>query len=146
MDLQAPPRYETRAAIDRLNRLLNLPYQNGMQDWDIELADPMRVNIFCNLYDTGRLDTEEKFALMRLIVASLDDLLSAGEKGNAAIVQRVEPLLRQDFALHLHTIEYWCLQEETDPENVFAVTPLLRRVWQDCFKPEYQQWLETDTT
>ncbi len=145
MNAPAPPRHPTRAAIDQLNRLLDLPYGGWEQDWEIELADPKRVNEFCKLYDTGELDTETKFTLMLLIVASLDDLLREESVDSATAVQRVEQLLRRDFILNLHTVEYWCQLEETDAENVFAVTPLLRRVWQDCFRPEYQPWLEEDT-
>ncbi|MBC7807393.1 MAG: hypothetical protein H7145_14735 [Akkermansiaceae bacterium] len=137
-DAANPPRYESREAIERLNTVLHLPFTEGMQDWDVELADASRLGEFCALYETGGLDFKERFALMRLIVASLDDLLSVGDPGGAPeLVTRVIRVLRKDCALHFHTVEYWCLLEEDDPENVFAVTPLLRQVWRECFEPEY---------
>jgi hypothetical protein len=139
-----PPRYETRTAIERLNTLLNLP--DVGQDWAIILAAPVRLHEFCDLYESGTIDEETRFALMCLIVSSLDDILYEGElRGETAqrTVERVEALLRRDFVLHFHTISYWCLHEETDPDNVFRVTSLLRRIWQDCYKPEYSRWQES---
>lgn len=138
-----PPQFETRAAIDRLNQLLDLPYRNDMQDWAIELADAGRTGSFCDLYETVPLNADEKFTLMQLIIASLDDLLNNGTTDDAEVVQRVASLLRQDFVLHFYTVEYWSLLKEIDPTNVFAATPLLRQIWQDCFRPEYASWIQT---
>ncbi|MES2465109.1 MAG: hypothetical protein V4671_31470, partial [Armatimonadota bacterium] len=52
---------------------------------------------------------------------------------------RLERLLTRDFALHQRRIEYWCLldveEEEEDPDDpqwVFVVTALMRRVWNAC--------------
>ena len=137
-----PPRYETRAATDYLNILLHLPPTG--QDWSLEASNAARLREFCDLYENGRLDAETKFALMCLIIASLEDLINgnATAEGTEETIQRVKRLLRQDFLLHLHTLDYWCLHDEADPENVFAPTVMLRRIWQDCWKPEYQQWIE----
>jgi hypothetical protein len=41
-----PPRFETLAAMDRLNRILDLPYRDDMQDWAILLADAARIGAF----------------------------------------------------------------------------------------------------
>jgi hypothetical protein len=144
MKSQAPPRFESSEAEKYLNKLLGLPYQEGMQDWAIELADPSRVAEFCAIYESGGLNAEEKFALMRLIVASLDDLLNELPNDQPETTERVEYWLCEDFALHLHTVHYWCLPDEADLANVFSVTPLVRRVWQECFKLEYQQWLDPE--
>lgn len=147
----SPLRYPSRAVMIRLTKLLHLPpIEDGMQDWPLEVSDPKRLREFCDLYEIGRLDDEMQFTLMQLIVFSLDDtlheeLLEAEERGT--LEKRAENLLRHDFPLHLHTINYWrCPEDEADPEplpdNGFAVTPLMRRVWDDCFRPEYSRWLE----
>jgi hypothetical protein len=115
-----------------------------MQDWAIELADAARIGSFCDLYESERLNTDEKFALMQLIIASLDDLLSDGATDDPEVVQCVASLLRQDFVLHFYTVAYWSELEQTDPANVFAATPLVRQIWQDCFRPEYASWIQTD--
>lgn len=130
--------------MDYLDTLLHLP-RTG-QDWSLEASNPKRLGEFCDLYENGSLDAETKFALMCLIIASLEELMdqkATAQSGEEAM-QRVERFLRQDFLLHLHTLDYWCLHDEIDSENVFAPTPVIRRIWQDCYKPEYQQWLETD--
>lgn len=139
-----PPRYESRAAIDLVSDLLQFPKgSTNTQDWELMLTDPARLTEFCDLYEGGHLEGETRFALMRLMIASLDDLLERNpEAGSDEPVERMERLLRQDFTLHLHTINYWCLHEEADPENVFAVTPLLRRIWSECYNQErHQHWL-----
>ena len=138
---EQPPQFATHVAIDRLNQLLNLPYHSSMQDCDIELADAKRVGEFCDLYETGDLDSDEMFLLMELIVASLDDLLNDEAIENVSAVQRVMFLLRRDFVLHFNTVAYWSSLDETDETNVFAVTPFIRQVWQDCFRPEYASWI-----
>lgn len=134
----ALPRYETRAARELLNSLLGLPHRDDMQDWDVELADPARLAEFCDLYDTSEFDAETRFTLMRLIVASLDDLLAEPQAATIEVdqVHRVEELLRRDAPLHLHTVNYWRLGDEADPLNVFSVTPLMRRIWDERYSHE----------
>jgi len=142
-----PPRYETKAAVDNLQRLLHLWGDEGMpdQDWWLLIADPSRLAEFCDLYENGSLNSETKFALMMLFISSLDDALRDGRTGpGSGVVARIERILRQDFVLHLHTIHYWARFDEADPDNVFPVTPLLRSIWADCFRNEYQPWLSWD--
>jgi hypothetical protein len=159
MSEPAPQRYPTRAAAERLRNLLDILYEDWMQDWPLEISDSKRLAEFCDAYEAEELDTESRFALMQLILYSLDDLLrdrnrvgnETTEEGEIIVKQRVERLLRQDFVLHLHTLDYWCLHDEPDPEDendpeyVFAVTPPLRRIWKECYKPEYDRWLDGET-
>ncbi len=100
-----------------------------MQDWDIQLADPHRVEEFCQLY-TRLIDEEEKFALMELIIASLEENLLAEGK-NEELIERVKSLLNSDFLLHQETVKYWCEFEEDNPEHYWLVTPTMRMVWQE---------------
>lgn len=143
-----PPRSESQESVDKLQQRLRLWGNEGepQQDWFLLVADPSRLAEFCHLYESGILDSGAKFALMMLIVSSLDEALSAASSSSqdTGLLARIEGFLRQDFVLHLHTIHYWSLLDETDPTNVFPVTPLLRSIWTDCFKLEYQQWLEWD--
>jgi hypothetical protein len=100
-----------------------------MQDWDIQLADPHRVEEFCQLY-AKLIDEDEKFALMELIIASLEENLQA--KGNdGKLVERVKSLLNSDFLLHQDTIEYWCEFKEDTPEHYWMVTPTMRLAWRE---------------
>lgn len=142
-DKDGPPRWETRAAIDRLTVMLEPPYGDWMLDcWTVILAAPTRISEFCDLYEDGALNAEEKFALMQLIVESLDGLLNDRAAYASEAVRRVAHLLRRDYRLHLHTVEYWSLQGEADIIDAFAVTPLMREIRHECFRPEYERWVK----
>jgi len=56
-------------------RLLLLPTSGKEQDWDIELADAIRLDEFLNVLDHQHLSDDQKHALMALIIASYDDFL-----------------------------------------------------------------------
>ncbi len=142
---QPPPRYPTPRTSKILCDLLDLEYENGMQDWPLEVANAARLGEFCDAYEAGNSDDEVRFVLMELIVFSLDDWLAEGTETASEtepLPERVERLLMRDFPLHLHTVNYWRLDGETDDENVFHATPLMRRVWDARFLPEYNRWLE----
>jgi hypothetical protein len=123
-----------------------------MQDWPLEVADPARLPELCDFYETEPLDRETRFSLMQLIVFSLDDaaemeLDGISEIEKSEIEKRVETLLRRDFELHFHTVDYWRRHDEIaldsllENHRTFAITPMMRRIWNDCFKPEYHRWL-----
>jgi hypothetical protein len=155
-----PPRYVNHALAERLNTLVAVAYHDSMQDWPLEVADPALLREFCDAYEDESIlfDRDERFALMKLILYSLDEseelqdwLEDKGTRGVAAaephpvtLPDRVIALLRRDFLLHLHTINYWRLPEETNPEYLFVITPLLRQVWDECYRPEFDRWLDDD--
>lgn len=133
------PKYPTANAIRRLNEMLHLP-QSG-QDWEIEVADSSRLVEFCDAYEACVSDTEGRFALMCLIIASYDEYLREYGQDNrdSILEERIYHLISRDFYLHKHTLEYWCLLDVTDeeedwdkPEWVFAVTPIMRNIWNSC--------------
>jgi hypothetical protein len=146
MSTSPPPRRETAAAVLRVATLIGYPDEaSGVpisQDWDLILADHMRVLEFCDLYERADFDAATRFALMMLILVSVDDLMREGASGQSDVIARVERLLRRNFLLHLHTIDYWCVRDEGCER--FHLTPLMREVWRDCFRPEYRQWLEDE--
>jgi hypothetical protein len=121
--------YPTRRAIQKLNEILNLPDQPWIQDWDIQLADPNRVEEFCQLYSQLNHD-DERFTLMTLIVASLDQQLQNGN-ADEKLMTLVKLLLDRQFNLHQDTIEYWCEFEEDNPEHFWKITPMMRSIWQE---------------
>ncbi len=129
-------RYETAQAVRRLTEMLNLP-ETG-QDFDLEAADPDRIQDFCDVYESADLTAEEKFALMMLIISSYNDHLAC--EGADQSYERIERLLQQDYALHFHTVEYWASldADESEEEQYFRdypVCPLMRRVWRCCTPP-----------
>lgn len=123
-------RYLTAAAIKHISQLLHLPFDEwesrGGQDWDIELADSSRVREFCNHYSALQ-DTDERFALMKLILASYDEQL-ASQGPNPVIETEVIDILKRDWDLHEDTVAYWALVEG-DWVDGFLITPMMKRLW-----------------
>lgn len=72
-------RYSTGRAIERICELLGLSTDPFMQDHDVELADSSRVAEFLQAYSDPRLNDDDRFFLMGLVIASLDSLLSQGK-------------------------------------------------------------------
>lgn len=89
-----------------LNEALRLPALGTEQDWDLELADPSRVREFVNFYQERQLNSDQKQALMSLIIASLEDL-SFSNDSMEALWKEISRILLNDFDLHRQTIEYW---------------------------------------
>lgn len=124
------PRYfVTKEAIESLTKQLNLmKLPEYSQDWEIEAAELSRVTEFINYYDslTTRLNGDEKFALMKLILSSFDDALSGGE-GNKELWFRIKDHLIKDLDMFRETIRYWALIDE-DFEEGFELTPYMREL------------------
>jgi hypothetical protein len=115
----------TFAAIEKLNMLLNLPYMDWMQDWDIQLADSNRIQEFCDAYERENLDSNEKQALMALIIASYNNYLE--ERGNEMVLwDKIAALLRRDLDLHKPTLLYWSCDNSEEITGEFAVTPSIK--------------------
>jgi hypothetical protein len=118
----------TSKPLDRLAKLIAIDIEACGQDWDLVCADPDRIEEFCDIYERESLNDVEKSELMRMIVASYDQDLERGSRSES-VWQRIVRLLETEFALHKEIVEYWSLPEETDAENVFPVTRLMREVW-----------------
>jgi hypothetical protein len=117
--------------LDRLGKLLSLDIDGWGQDWEFVYANPDRVEEFCDVYEREPLTSIEKGELMRLIVASYDRRLEHEGAPNDTW-QRIARLLKAESVIHKEIVGYWSLLEETDTENMFSITPLMRTVWHDC--------------
>lgn len=117
----------TKRAIESLTQKLGLveliPYS---QDWELESADPSRVNEFISFYESSILNQEEKLALMSLIISSFDDALTEGNVQNV-IWEKIKSLLLSDIDLHRKTVAYWSLVDE-ELDNCFSITPFMREI------------------
>ncbi|MCR8630880.1 hypothetical protein [Paenibacillus radicis (ex Xue et al. 2023)] len=121
------PQYITKEAIEMLDEKLNLAVRDKYsQDWQYEVSDPSRVSEFILFYEDAILNNEEKFALMSLIISSLDDALEEGYE-ISGLWGKISHHLVNEIKIHYNTIQYWALLEE-DLDNCFAVTPLIRDV------------------
>lgn len=119
------PKYVTREAIDSLVKKLSLPKPGPFtQDWEYEVADETRVNEFLSLYENLSLNEEEKFALMIVIIGSLNDAIENGDVDDS-VFSKTKELLLKEIAIHKNTIIYWSVESE-ELEDCFAITPFIR--------------------
>ena len=130
-----PDKYITRVGLQtkvRLAQLTGVQYAAWMQDWPIEVADPRRVEEFLHVYESEALNSEEKRALMMLVLCSFDECDECSEQTWAAI----RGILVAEARLHAGLIIYWsCVVEGEDDswcfeldEHVFCLTPRMRPV------------------
>jgi hypothetical protein len=122
-------RFPTSAAIASLAERFGFTYHQSMQDWEWQVADEHRIGEFVDAYTCGELSENERFILMETILQSSENTrLPMDEQERwSEIVQ----LLTQNAKLHAYSIYYWsCVGNETDDE-VWRVSPYLRRIMVD---------------
>ncbi|MEM6336109.1 MAG: hypothetical protein AAF752_06050, partial [Bacteroidota bacterium] len=87
---QARAFYQTivgEPAIVHLTVSLRLEVTDGGQDWPVEVADGTRVAEFLEVYAQGGLGERERYHLMELIVASLEEHLQQHEPDPALVAR-----------------------------------------------------------
>lgn len=130
-----PSKYSTTIAPRakmRVSHIANVENATWMQDWPVEVADARRVEEFLRLYQTEALDSEEKRALMALIVCSYDEC----DKGDEQSWSEIREILIAEAKLHAGLIVYWsCVAEAENgswyfepDEHCFYITPRMRSV------------------
>ena len=115
--------YPTKEAMTVLNQALRLPATGRKQDWDIELADPDRVDEFIAYFKTYALSQGERHALMALILGSLEDLANR-EDVPSALWGQAERLLRAEPDLYSDLVTQW--RAKGDELDAFAISSLLQ--------------------
>ena len=100
--------------IESLSKRLELPYTGIEQDWDIEMANPDRIEEFLSYLKNTELDKSEKIAMMSLIIASFEDLLNEDETNERQcdLWNNIKIMLESDFELFSDIITYWSLIDE----------------------------------
>jgi hypothetical protein len=131
-------------AYDRVDTEFNLGSQRWMQDWPVEVSNPERVEEFCAFYDR-ETDPIVRFDTMQLALDSYNDRLQWDPVRSAWF----DRTLRQDFALHGHTVIQWAaLRYEKDHPELFSPNPefvckcsgMLRLIWEESLIPIELQW------
>lgn len=122
-------RYPTPEAVRHLTAALGLPPEFATsQDWDLFVASVERLPEYVEYYVQAQLDDDARFALMQLILASLDEAL-AENRASPELVADVQRLLRENMALHAPTVRRWSLVgREDEIEDEFPVTPYMKRL------------------
>ena len=120
-------RHPTRAAIDKFNLMFGLIEDPQMQDWEIECADPIRVEEFLDVYDSESLSDDEKFTLMALILGSFEEYHGL-EQPDVRVWTRIKSYLIEHQSIHATHIRYYQCAESTDEEEFFPITKLMRKI------------------
>ena len=125
-------RHPTRRAIVTLAKRLSLPFEAGMQDWEIEVADSDRFDDFLQSYVSDDLSTDEKFLLMSILVQCVEDLAHQSDAEAMSELHawlQVKFLLEADLHLHASTIHYWACLDELCDDNKFLISTEMRQLW-----------------
>jgi len=119
--------YPNTAARMSLAARLDLPYSDSMQDWEYEVAQPERLTELLSVYASAELSDDERFSLMRMLVQCVEEIEPDG--AYEAAWSATEPLLAASPELHRSTIAYWAQLGPTDSEELFRVSPGMRKLW-----------------
>lgn len=114
-------------AKDILDQQFGLDATGTEEDWDIELSDPDRVDEFLSFMESEQLDDEVYLALMALIVASYEELLTSEPK-NLKFWERIKSQLVKRRELYQGLIIHYQLPGETGDLSWFPITPLMREL------------------
>lgn len=104
-----------------------LPYSDGMQDWEWEVADAHRFGEFLSANVTAALPDEQRSSLMEMLIQCVEEMGEPVEFESSW--SAIEPHLVARAVLHRPTIAYWATLDEADADAGFRVTPAMRRVW-----------------
>lgn len=119
----------------RVAQLADIAHENWMQDWPIEVSDPVRLDQFVCLLLANKTDWELSFWLLDLVLQSAeDDLLITSAQDDQS--ERTELLVEALVAVWEATqapgiaqrLEYWACLEASAPDEMFLVSPLVREV------------------
>ena len=123
------------------SRFAITPPDEFSQDWELEYCDPERTGEWVAAYESATLDEDEKFALMALILSSLDEAIDDGQQIDALWI-RIAKLLSSDRHIHQHHIHYWCnwSAPEDEGNEGFGITHLIRSLALSSYR-EAKEWL-----
>lgn len=118
--------------MEKFDRLLRLPHDPYMQDWEIECADPRRVEESLHCYDEHAVTDYERFTLMALILGSFEEY--HGSEGPERLVwNQIKAIIERDLTVHRDHVLYYACPETDVPEDwCFPITPLMRELLPKC--------------
>lgn len=127
MKIQEPKyRSGTGETINKLAKELGLPYNERMQDWSYEVANPNDIEKYLNHYNKLS-DDDEKFVLMEILIQATNDQLEI--KKFLDYWKETKLRLIDNFDLHEYTIYYWACFDNEELEDCWIVTPYMRELW-----------------
>ena len=98
-----------------------------MQDWEIECADPSRIEEFIGAYDKHAKTDDDKFTLMALILGSFEEYHGL-QAPNKDVWTKIKKILTEDLKVHRDHVQYYRVDEEIDSGAWFPITKLMREI------------------
>ena len=117
--------YWSSEAEKSLSERLGLCWDQSMQDWDLINSNPDHIDHFLKVYNQLS-DSNEKFVLMQLIIASFDDIQDMKSFDDASWNKCAIILEKQSF-LHIQTIFCWCTEGNTIP---YFISPFMDTIYE----------------
>lgn len=94
------------SAQEAINHLLRLPATGKEQDWEIELANPSRINEMLDALELQTLDLDCQNALALLLLTSMEEASEAGNLDEMQVKRMAHILsLREEVRKRMHF--YW---------------------------------------
>lgn len=119
-------RCETREAIMQIAEKFDLRYNDYMQDWAYEVANPMDIDNYFAYYENTE-DDDVKFVLMEMIIQATEE--QSEEEKFQKYSNVIKSVLTKDFNIHECTIYYWALLDDLSVIDLWKITPLMRQLW-----------------
>ncbi|WP_133733761.1 hypothetical protein [Nocardia ignorata] len=125
--------YPSGNSATRVAQLANIPHENWMQDWPVEVSDPERLDDFARLLLAHKSDWELSYWLLDLVLDSAESHLATTAAQDDP-PERTQQLIDTLVAVYEATrapaiaerLEYWADLENSDPGEMFRVSPLVR--------------------
>lgn len=116
-----------KESIEKISNKLSLPFNGIEQDWDIEMANSKRITEFIKFYQQNKnLTTDEKFAVMAILLASYEDYLNENDLNIDDRWFKIKSLLSNNYIIFKELIDKWSLVNETIESDFFKITLLIR--------------------
>lgn len=112
--------------IKAINLMLNLHASGNEQDWELELADEHRLGEFISFLTETNLTSQEKYAVLSLILASYNDFLALKVDDDLVIWNKIIQIIDEDVVLYTDILNYWAIWTEVNEDDLFVITPLVR--------------------
>jgi hypothetical protein len=116
----------TKEAIENLAQELKLPYEDYMQDWSYEVANPDDIEKYIEHYRLTE-DEDKKFVLMEIIIQAVND--QADQKDFLKYWDRIKETLKADFRIHEYTIFYWSCFDSESADEQFVISPGMQEIF-----------------
>ena len=115
------------ASIQKFNKLFDIDPNLYDQDWEIEAADPAKLELYLNAYHTDANTDDDRFTLMALVLDAFEEHHHPDDP-IWPYWDRIKVLLERDIAIHRDHIEYYQSYDEDNGESMFPITQAMRQI------------------